>query len=269
VSKVFSAQNQLHLKNIMDRSSRPGTAASRPASAFSQVQMQPPSNYFILIVNGIIAHAEFPGSPKLTCNYRFVYGQDWEVVRITGENASLLSGMTQVAERAPGPRPIFTWNFPVEIIFRSTNPYGWPKLVMTVSESKGKGKFPIVGYGWCHVPVNPGRYQNTVRLFKPRHSSTIQSLLSMVTGKQPELINITTACSGEGREVMRTQSEGAVKVMFDIVTKDMSQFGFERPADKNYKHTQIHLGLTAANDEDALNPEYSSLAEHPLSRQLY
>ena len=257
--------------NLPRESSNPNIQPQRPVSNYSNrpsTSVPTPSNYFVLVVNGTICHAEFPGSGKLTCNYRFVYGPDWEVVRVTGENASLLSGMTQIAGRAGAHRPIFTWNFPLEIAFKSTNPYGWPKLVMTVCAAKGKGDFPIVGYGWCHVPVSPGRYQNVIKLFKPRSSSTIQSILASITGKQPELINPATACSGEGREVMRTQSEGSVLVTFDIITKDMHQFGFERPEDKSYRHTQKNIG-DADIDEDALDQEYSPLSDQPISRRLY
>jgi B9 domain-containing protein 1 len=197
------------------------------SEAISANSQQPLSN-FVLVVNGMICNAELPGSSRLCCHYRFVYGNDWEVVTVTGENACLVSGVTQVAERARGVRPIRTWNFPLEIAFRSTNPYGWPKLVVTVSEVNSRGSFPIAGYGWCHVPVNPGRYSNVIRLFKPKSSSAIQSILSTLTGKQPEIINFRTICSSEGREVMRTRSEGVVKVTFDIVTKDMQEFGFEK-----------------------------------------
>jgi B9 domain-containing protein 1 len=128
-----------------------------------------------------------------------VYGNDWEVVRVTGESASLESGITQLAERGPGTRAIYVWNFPLEITFKSTNPYGWPKLCVTAMEGVSP-KVTIKGYGWCHIPLNPGRYENTIRLFKPRNSSIIQGIISGITGKTPEFINPTSICEGEGRE---------------------------------------------------------------------
>jgi len=96
----------------------------------------------------------------------------------------------------------------------------------------------------------------------------IQGILASITGKQPEIINIATVCSDEGREVMRTVSEGAVKVTFDIVTKDMNQFGFEKPEARNYQHSQLHIGMAANADPDVLADEYSSLVDQVGSRKL-
>ncbi|KAL0481268.1 hypothetical protein AKO1_012806 [Acrasis kona] len=195
------------------------------------------TNCFVLIVNGNLSHAEFPGAKNLACSYQFVYGSDWEVVRVTGEGANMETGLTQLSERGAGTRAIYLWNFPLEITFRSTNPYGWPKLCVNVCE--GNAKTTIKGYGWCHVPVNPGRHSNTIRLFKPRNSSIIQGILSSITGKTPEFINPTSICEGEGREVTRVQSEGTVRVVFDVMIKDMTKFGFE-PVNTKHHQSILH-----------------------------
>jgi hypothetical protein len=31
-----------------------------------------------------------------------------------------------------GDAPRFVWNFPVDVTFKSTNPHGWPRLIVTV-----------------------------------------------------------------------------------------------------------------------------------------
>jgi len=205
-------------------------------------------NHFTVIVNGQIEFAEYPGASSLACAYQFVYGPDWEVVRVTGESASLESGMTQIAQRSTGCKSTYVWNFPIEIVFKTTNPWGWPKIVCSLCEVKGKNKMPICGYGWTHVPTFAGRYVNTVRLFAPRASSLVQSIMLAVQGKTPEFVNPTFAADGEGREctycalsyllliiintyylhaATRVKNEGAIRIRWDVMIKDIAQFGFD------------------------------------------
>ncbi|KAL9652506.1 hypothetical protein ABK040_000078 [Willaertia magna] len=181
---------------------------------------------FYVIVNGMISHAEYPNAPNIACSFQFVYGQDWEIVRSTGEGVSLESGMTQVSARSKGCRALYVWNFPIELTFRSTNPFGWPKLCVTLQEGSGKQK--ILGYGWCHVPINVGSHKIAIKLFKPQSTSIIQQLIGSLKGMSPEYYDSTMVCKGEGREVTRTECVGAeVVVEFNIIHKNMSQFGFE------------------------------------------
>nr|CAG4711641.1 unnamed protein product [Naegleria fowleri] len=185
-----------------------------------------PSSSFYVILNGVISHCEYPGNHNISCSFQFVYGQDWEVVRSTGEGVSLESGITQVAMRPRGTNSKSVWNFPLEISFRSTNPYGWPKLCLVVQE--GTGKQTILGYGWVQVPVGAGKHTRTVKLFKPQSTSLIQKNIGSVKGVAPEYFDSTLVCKGEGREVTRTECVGGeVTVEFNIMHKGMSQFGFE------------------------------------------
>ncbi|KAG2388477.1 hypothetical protein C9374_000641 [Naegleria lovaniensis] len=185
-----------------------------------------PSSSFYVILNGVISYCEYPGNHNISCSFQFVYGQDWEVVRSTGEGASLESGITQVAMRPRGINSKSVWNFPLEISFRSTNPYGWPKLCLVVQE--GTSKQTILGYGWVQVPVGAGKHTRTVKLFKPQSTSLIQKIIGSVKGVAPEYFDSTLVCKGEGREVTRTECVGGeVTVEFNIMHKGMSQFGFE------------------------------------------
>lgn len=188
-----------------------------------------------------------------------MYGKDWEVVRATGDGFSLEDGITQTSERSLGSRSIYVWNFPLEITFKSTNPFGWPALVLVVSENRGRGYYPIKGYGWCHIPVFPGRYKNIVRLFKPRASSTMQYLWTKITGRrEPEFIHPEFITKGKGRELTRVQSEGCVSVSFDIMIKDLKSFGFDQPKKMNY--TQVDLSKEVSLMSD--------LNDSPLSKKI-
>jgi hypothetical protein len=61
--------------------------------------------------------------------------------------------------------------------------------------------------------------------------------------------------------VTRVQSEGAIRVMFDIMIKDMKRFGFE-PQRKDHNQRSISI------DHDAMHGDYSSMIDQPLSRRI-
>ena len=61
------------------------------------------------------------------------------------------SGFSQVAQKGggDGSGPSIVWNFPVDITFKATNPFGWPRLVISVF-SQVRGRV-------CGAPRRPRR----------------------------------------------------------------------------------------------------------------
>jgi len=163
-------------------------------------------------------------APSLFVSYQFVYGVDWEPIKLTGEGSSIEAGLTQIAQRKSGTQPLYIYNFPLDITFRSSNPYGWPKICVAVYKNNGRITV-IKGYGWVHVPVAPGRYETVVPLFSPRHSSLARSIFSKFSA--PEFIDETFVCQDEGRSVTRVKSEGYVKIKWSVTMKNIQSQGFE------------------------------------------
>lgn len=64
-------------------------------------------------------------------------------------------GISQISKHTLG-CPQFVWNFPIEIVFKSNNPHGWPQLVLCVYGLDGFGNDVIRGYGLCHLPISSG-----------------------------------------------------------------------------------------------------------------
>ncbi|KAK7827413.1 hypothetical protein U0070_026619 [Myodes glareolus] len=60
----------------------------------------------------------FPEYDDLYCKYCFVYGQDW------APTAGLEEGISQIASKSQDVRQALVWNFPIDVTFKSTNPYG-------------------------------------------------------------------------------------------------------------------------------------------------
>ncbi len=119
------------------------------------------------------------------------------------------------------------WNMPFELSYRSTNPSGWPQIVLTCISPNFFGKETIKGYGVVHVPTTPGRHERTLHIFSPITSSIINNFLGLIVGKKAEIIDAPRViASGDGREITRTKTEGTIKVVFQVTLRDMDKFGY-------------------------------------------
>ncbi|XP_024609098.1 B9 domain-containing protein 1 isoform X2 [Neophocaena asiaeorientalis asiaeorientalis] len=155
---------------------------------------------FLLMVNGQVESAQFPEYDDLYCKYCFVYGQDW------APTAGLEEGISQITSKSQDARRALVWNFPIDVTFKSTNPYGWPQVVLSVYGPDVFGNDVVRGYGAVHVPFSPGRW---------------------FMGRRPEYTDPKVVAQGEGREVTRVRSQGFVTLLFNVVTKDMRKLGYD------------------------------------------
>lgn len=179
------------------------------------------SSVFLLMLAGQIESAEFPEFDEIFCKYSFVYGQDWVIT--TG----LEEGITQITKKSQDGRQIFVWNFPLDITWKTTNPHGWPQIVISAYGVDTFGNDVARGYGVCHVPLVPGKHKRTVAMFVPESTSKLQKFTSWFLGRRPEYVDPRVIAQGEGREVTRVRSQGHVTVMFNVVTKDMKKLGYD------------------------------------------
>ncbi|XP_004456806.2 B9 domain-containing protein 1 isoform X1 [Dasypus novemcinctus] len=123
---------------------------------------------FLLMVNGQVESAQFPEYDDLYCKYCFVYGQDW------APTAGLEEGISQITSKSQDARRALVWNFPIDVTFKSTNPYGWPQIVLSVYGPDVFGNDVVRGYGAVHVPFSPGRHKKTIPMFVPESTSKLQ-----------------------------------------------------------------------------------------------
>ena len=98
-----------------------------------------PTSVFLLSVTGQVTSGYFPGSDSLYCKFCVVAGPDWAV---TGGQEE---GISQISKSLSGNEKSI-WNFPLDITFRSTSPYGWPQIVFSVYEIDAMGNETIAGY---------------------------------------------------------------------------------------------------------------------------
>jgi hypothetical protein len=64
-------------------------------------------------------------------------------------------------------------------------------------------------------------------MFCPISSSVIANALGYIFGQKAEIINAPKVlATGEGREILRTQSEGALTVKLNITLSHMDELGY-------------------------------------------
>jgi B9 domain-containing protein 1 len=168
------------------------------------------------------------------CVFSMQHGGDWTLV------SGAPNGITQLAcSSAPpasslgsailrgcaDPREV-VWNFPIGLIFKSTSPFGWPRMVVTVYGTDLCNRRVVKGYGSVHLPCQPGRHTRVVRLYCPISSSPMTRFLGILFGNPAQFIDPRIVAGSEGREVVRVQSGGKVRLIFDVFLKDTDVFNY-------------------------------------------
>merc|ERR1719424_686440 len=189
---------------------------------------------FGLVLNGEIQSAQLgsAGRGPLMCVFSLQHGADWTIV------SGAPNGITQLATSSLPPATSFSsaicqgnprevvWNFPIGLAWKSTSPFGWPRIVVTVYGTDLCNRRVIKGYGSIHVPCQPGRHTRTIRLYCPVSSSPLTRLLGALFGNPAQLVDSRLVAGPEGREVVRVQSGGKVTVVFDVLLKDTEPFNY-------------------------------------------
>ncbi|XP_067002744.1 B9 domain-containing protein 1 [Anabrus simplex] len=178
------------------------------------------SSVFLVSVAGQIESAIFPDLDDIYCKYCYTYGPDWTITN------GLEEGISQIAKCSKDARQMFVWNFPLDVTFKSTNPFGWPQLIISVYGLDIFGNDVVRGYGLCHLPIAAGQYKKTLPMFVPESTSLLQKLTCWLTGRRPEYVDPKILAQGEGREVTRVRSQGWVRISLNVLTRDIAHHGY-------------------------------------------
>jgi len=189
------------------------------------------SSGFYVLVTGSIEGCEMSGHDNLYVKYSLARGADWSVL------AGVEQGVSQIAQRTHAQSDgssggSFTWSYPIDALFRSTNVHGWPQLVLGVYGLTVWGGDVVRGYGCTHIPTQPGTHTRYIPLYTPVSSSLCQRLTAWLTNNPPEFFDARFIAQGKGREVTRVKSNGVVKVVFHVTTKNMREWGYNVGAER-------------------------------------
>ena len=171
----------------------------------------------------MIELGEFFDGDVINCKYDIEFGQDWDLIN------GLKSNVSQQACRTEGKEKYIIFNMPFEVCLRSTNPSGWPQLVISCYTPDFFGREVLKAYGVCYFPTSKGSHERTLHMFSVESSSGLIEAVGVFLGQKAEIINAPNVLStGEGREVIRAKSEGIVKVKFNINITNMEYFGYNQ-----------------------------------------
>ena len=175
-----------------------------------------------LDISGLIKEGTFPEDDQIFCKYDIVYDKDWKVV--TGQN----SGQSQHACLGEGTNGYFVWNMPFQIRLYSEEPNNWPQLVISCYYPDFLGREILKAYGTCYIPTMSGAHERNLSMFCPISSYGFTKIYEIIYGEKAELINAPRIMAlGEGREILRTKSEGNIKIKFNITLENLEENGYE------------------------------------------
>ncbi|KEG12666.1 B9 protein domain 1 [Trypanosoma grayi] len=215
------------------------------------------SRGFDVIVRGVLEGAECHEADTLFARTYWVHGSDWtpltSVTRdalATGESPLVRpldretqsEVITQLSCRSEDPFSRFTWAAPFECALHSTNPHGWPQLVVTlhtVSRVMPTGKVPhqggagggwerCVSYSRCFIPMRSGTYRKKLPLMQLVPNTRKLWWISWWTGERLELRDPAFLCSGEDRGVLSAAPlAGHVALSLSVVVSGLAECGIE------------------------------------------
>ncbi|GLV34472.1 B9d1 [Carabus blaptoides fortunei] len=143
-----------------------------------------------------------------------IAGPDWKVI------SGLESAVSQTANVVVnGDKIVF--NLPIDITYKSTNPYGWPQFVISVYSAT-----TLQGYGRVHVPFQPGLHSLNVPLSKPAPTTYLGYFASFF-GYQPELVQASLLASGEGSHLIKMISNGHASLSMNVLIKGLQDMGYD------------------------------------------
>ena len=182
------------------------------------------SLFFRLFISGSIEYGNFVGEEPIKVNYEFVSGEKW------AKEDGIIKGSTQYSCKGEGIYNYYSYGLNFEISYRSTDPFGWPQLVLNCFTVDSKGNQIVKGYGCVHVPTSTGRHKRKVHIFRPTENSNLVGKFfgynsANSDDKNDDKTDPKVISSGQEREISRANCEGFINVVFQVVFRDVDKFG--------------------------------------------
>jgi B9 domain-containing protein 1 len=168
----------------------------------------------VLSVQGQLLSCCADNATDVFCKFSFNAGPEWSII------SGCEDGITQ-ASRVDMDHSC-VWNYPIDVVFKSPKPFGWPQLICAVYGVNTFGNETVVGYGAFHLPTTSGHACFNVPMFS-RAPTTKERWVSWFSGRMPEAIAFNFIAGSGSRETMKTESQGFLKVSFDVVISGLKK----------------------------------------------
>ncbi|XP_053949069.1 B9 domain-containing protein 1 [Anastrepha ludens] len=185
------------------------------------------ASYFNIFITGQIEAMEFPLGPnaaEVFCRYEVVAGPDWEL--ISGSQ----NGISQTASNKSGFfKDKIVFNFPLEWTFKSTTPFGWPQLIISIYGKTRWGAETTLGYCRINLPVFGSHTDDaiTAPILIPRNTNMVSELASWITGRNPELKDPKTLLSSGKLKGISAESYGEVIFKLTTILRGTNRLGYD------------------------------------------
>ncbi|XP_030371422.1 B9 domain-containing protein 1 [Scaptodrosophila lebanonensis] len=188
------------------------------------------ASYFSLCIAGQIVSATFPLGPDtefVFCRYELVAGPDW--LLCSGPQ----HGLTQMATNKGGNfNDKIIFNMPIEATYKSTSPFGWPQLLVSVFGCNGHGRERLLGYARVHLPLFGSQCDQSSQpmlnapILKPKCPNIIADLTSWMMRREPELRDAkvlldTMKCKG-----LSMESYGTLELQLSTIMRGAQKLGY-------------------------------------------
>ena len=177
-----------------------------------------PSTFMYVSISGIVNSGMFKESAFVRLDYEIVSGKDWDLVEGYKKGHSQGATMNYLL----GDK--VTWNLPFNVMYRTLEITGWPKLVIKLESTEGDYKKFIKGYASCIFPVTPGTHRIKCHIFKPVTGIFLGQVYGDQVKEPGKGIDANMIISGKGRDATTVENMGYVYVDVNISLKNFDKF---------------------------------------------
>ncbi|XP_034488756.1 B9 domain-containing protein 1 [Drosophila innubila] len=189
------------------------------------------ASYFSLCITGQIVSATFPLGPDkefIFCRYELIAGPDWQLA------SGPQHGLTQMSTNKSGHfNDKIVFNMPIEVTYKSTSPFGWPQILISVYGQSGARDESLLGYAHVHLPVFGSRPQdeqssslNKVPILTPRCQNMIGDVTSWLLRRQPELKDPKVLLDNLQSKGLSIESYGTLELQLHTIMRGAHKLGY-------------------------------------------
>jgi B9 domain-containing protein 2 len=159
----------------------------------------------------------FKADKFISCKWYLEWGKAWSL--LAGDEASQTQYAASSFNDNDGVQEV-VWNHPIDVHFATASMQGWPRIIMQLCELDDYGRSVLSGYGFTHLPTNPGYHELEIHCWRPS-GSVIDELNAFFLGTSPCLADekIIFGKAWETRSKLNTVASGIVKLNVHVLLR--------------------------------------------------
>lgn len=159
----------------------------------------------------------FKADKFISCKWYLEWGKAWSL--LAGDEASQTQYAASSSDNYDGVQEV-VWNHPIDVHFATASMQGWPRIIMQLCELDDYGRSVLSGYGFTHLPTNPGYHELEIHCWRPS-GSVIDELNAFFLGTSPCLADekMIFGKAWETRSKLNTVASGIVKLNVHVVLR--------------------------------------------------